>query len=126
MPKEKQIPDRSVLLNDLSKGKYPEKEISTDVGMFVIRYPSGSDNVEIQRRISIILEGRPRNSYPADYLVGLERDITLSVLTQEYPNDFPEEWKGNFVNYPLWEVKNSIAKEFSTFCGAVRERIQGK
>lgn len=113
------------LMVSLSKGTYPDTTISIpNVGEFVMKFPTGRDEMAVARMTSKYLGGLPRESFTPGMLMAVERDCTLIVCIDEYPEDFGEYWKKEgFFDYPKVEVKNALYKAFSTFLDEVQERI---
>jgi hypothetical protein len=121
------IDKKDSLLAKMAKGEYPKKTVSTVYGDFVLQYPSGRDNGIIARRAAVQLNGLPRNSFGNDYLSVVHRDCTLSVVINEYPEEFPEEMrKENIDEFPDEEVKNLLLKEFYTFFRETQKGLSGK
>ena len=85
--------EENTIIGQMAKGTYPEKEITTDYGIFKVKYPSADDKIVIENRKADCLGGRPLNQFGSNYLLTLDRDMTLSVVISSYPAKFPKEWK---------------------------------
>lgn len=113
------------LMQSLEEGVMPTLDVTIPkVGQFTIKFPTGEDEMRQARIVASQLGGLPRSSYPADLLYGLERDTTLIVLIDEYPEDFPRTWRNDgLINYPKTEVKNALYNAFLEFRKEISEEI---
>jgi hypothetical protein len=111
----------------IAKGQYPTDDVDTAYGKFTIKYPSGEDDMRIERKISDCLGGRPVSSFSDVMVISARRDMTLSVVISSYPDKFPKQFQGDaIVNFPDQEVKYALYKAYNTFYSRVQEEIQGK
>jgi hypothetical protein len=95
-----------------------------DVGQFVMKFPTPSDEMGQARITARYLGGLPRDSFSAGLVGAMDRDACLITCIEEYPENFPEKWKyDGFLNYPVTEVKNALYKAFSEFRKEVENRI---
>jgi len=118
--------DKSIIAK-MAKGEYPTTIIHTSYGDFEVKYPNGKENGIIERRKAIQLSGMPRSTFPPDFLNGIHRDCTLSIVITSYPEGFNEDWKEEHMdNFPDEEVKNSLYKEFDIFFIKTQKEISGK
>jgi hypothetical protein len=114
-------------LKEMEKGIYPKKTVYVDgVGKFVLKYPKTTETNLISSRISDAIDGRPYDSIPGFSRVNITTDAHLSVIIDEYPEDFPEVWKKDIREYPNQEAKNVLINAFFEFREVVQRAISGK
>lgn len=113
------------LFDSLSKGLYPTTSVTVHgVGEFVLHFPSGKDEMASARMTARYIGNMSRDSFHPGIMNAIERDCTLIVCIDSYPEDFPEAWKNEgFFDYPKPEVKNAIFKAFDTFLAEVKKKI---
>jgi len=119
--------EENTIVGKIAKGEFPEESVKTKYGEFVIKFPSGEDFMIISRKKATYFGGLPINSFDIRVQNVAERDATLSVIINQYPEKFPEKWEGDgFINFPDEEVKNTIYKAFNTFYSKTQDRISGR
>lgn len=118
--------EENSLIGQIAKGIYPTEKVTTQLGSFTLKYPSGKDRQVMARKKAVWLGGLDVSKFDINDKFAAEIDATLSVAITEYPPKYPDEWKGDdIVDMPIEEVKNALYKAFNIFYRKIQDQLSG-